>query len=91
MSMMAFFAAMSTPRARIASNPGIMGGAPVIDGTRVPAEALVACLRAGRSEQDIRQDHPGLPCDTIAVVSAWAEQTYGPDWRHTSGSQAPPA
>lgn len=89
MSMMAFFAALSTPRAHIASNPGVMGGAPVIDGTRVLAATIVSCLQGGLSEDEIRQDHPDLPCDTIAVVSAWAEQVHGPGWRQREPDVAP--
>ncbi len=35
--------------ARIVSDPSIMSGAPVVRGTRVPAETIVAYLRAGHT------------------------------------------
>jgi uncharacterized protein (DUF433 family) len=38
-------------------------------------------LRAGHSPQEIFEDYPSLPVDGIDAVIAWAEVTYGPDWK----------
>ena len=59
------------------SNPAILGGRPVVRGTRVPAATIVAYLREGYSRQDIFEDYPSLPLDGIDAVIAWAETTPG--------------
>jgi uncharacterized protein (DUF433 family) len=41
----------------IAVNPGIMGGTPVIAGTRVPVEAVLGHLAAGDSAADIMANY----------------------------------
>ncbi|MEJ1161821.1 DUF433 domain-containing protein [Prosthecomicrobium sp. N25] len=70
---------MAFPRARypqlpaeIVSNPEIMGGRPCIAGTRIPADAIVAQIRAGLADADIFRHYPGLPVDGIEVVRTWA-------------------
>jgi uncharacterized protein (DUF433 family) len=67
--------------ATVVSNPAVMGGMPVVRGTRVPAETIVAYLRSGYSRQDIYDDYPSLPLDGIDAVITWAECTLGPNWR----------
>jgi uncharacterized protein (DUF433 family) len=68
-------------RAEVVSDPTVMSGDPVVRGTRVPAETIMAYLRAGHSPQDIFSDYPSLPIDGIDAVIRWAEATYGADWR----------
>jgi uncharacterized protein (DUF433 family) len=58
-----------------------MSGEPVVRGTRVPAMAVVAYLRAGHTRREIFEDYPTLPVDGIDAVSAWAEAAIGADWR----------
>ena len=58
--------------AEISSNPDILGGTPCVRGTRVPAETIVAYLRAGRSDREIFRDYPSLPLDGIEAVRRWA-------------------
>ncbi|MFL9826569.1 DUF433 domain-containing protein [Rhodoplanes sp. SY1] len=78
---------MAAPRLRpsipteIVSDPSVMDGVPVVAGTRIPAETIVAYLRAGHSAEDVFEDYPSLPLDGIDAVAAWAEATYGPGWR----------
>jgi uncharacterized protein (DUF433 family) len=64
----------------VASDPEVMSGEPVISGTRVPAETVVAYLRAGSTDREIYQDYPTLPPGSIDAVRKWAEETYGPNW-----------
>lgn len=66
---------------RVVSDAGILGGMPVVLGTRVPAATLVAYLRSGYSEADITEDYPTLPAAWAAAVQNWATCEYGPDWR----------
>ena len=61
--------------------PVCMSGEPVVRGTRVPAETIVAYLRAGRSNLEIFEDYPTLPIDGIDAVIRWAELNIGPDWK----------
>jgi uncharacterized protein (DUF433 family) len=70
-----------TVEAEVVSDPSIMSGDPVVRGTRVPAETIVAYLRAGRSNREIFEDYPTLPVDGIDAVIRWAETTYGSNWR----------
>lgn len=67
--------------AQIISDPTVMSGMPVVRGTRVPAETIVAYLRGGHTAQDIFHDYPSLPIDGIDAVIAWANENFGPDWR----------
>ena len=66
---------------RVVSNPGILGGLPVVDGTRVPAATLVDYLRHGYSDLEILEDYPSLPSTSRDAVEAWANSTHGPGWR----------
>jgi uncharacterized protein (DUF433 family) len=67
--------------ATIVCNPAIMGGVPTVRGTRIPVEVILVYLRAGCSREEIFSDYPSLPLDGIEAVTAWAEQTLGPNWR----------
>jgi len=57
---------------RIEINPEIMGGKPVIRGTRVPVETLLRKLGAGMAPADILADHPHLTLDDIQAAQAFA-------------------
>src|ERR1700761_8279551 len=68
-------------RAEVVSDLTVMSGEPVVRGTRVPAETVVAYLRAGHSAQDIFTDYPSLPVDGIDAVVRWADGVYGAGWQ----------
>jgi uncharacterized protein (DUF433 family) len=72
--------------ASVVRDPSVMGGAPVIRGTRIPAETIVAYLRAGHSAQEIFEDYPSLPLDGIQAVIHWAAGVHGPNWREVAGT-----
>jgi len=57
---------------RIESNPEIMGGKPVIRGTRVPVETILRKLGAGMSTEAVIADHPRLTPDDIRAAQAFA-------------------
>jgi uncharacterized protein (DUF433 family) len=61
------------PEAEIISDPTVMGGEPVIRGTRIPAATIVAYLEAGYTDMDIFSDYPSLPADGIDAVRRWHE------------------
>jgi uncharacterized protein (DUF433 family) len=60
------------PHARIEINPDIMGGKPVVRGTRVPMELILRKLGAGMSPESILVDHPRLTLDDIHAAQAFA-------------------
>jgi uncharacterized protein (DUF433 family) len=66
-------------KAEVVSDPTVID--PVVKGTRVPAETIIAYLRAGHSPREIFEDYPSLPTDGIDAVIRWAEATYGAEWR----------
>jgi uncharacterized protein (DUF433 family) len=58
--------------ARIEINPAIMGGKPVIRGTRVPVETVLRKLGSGMTAEAVLADHPRLTRDDILAAQAFA-------------------
>ena len=59
------------PHERIEINPEIMGGKPVIRGTRIPVELVLRKLGAGMTADPIIADHPRLTADDIRAAQAF--------------------
>jgi uncharacterized protein (DUF433 family) len=57
---------------RIERNPAIMGGKPVVRGTRIPVELVLRKLGAGMSIEAILADHPRLAAEDIRAAQAFA-------------------
>jgi uncharacterized protein (DUF433 family) len=57
---------------RIEMNPDVMGGKPVIRGTRVPVEIVLRKLGAGLTPEEIIADHPRLMNEDIRAAQAFA-------------------
>jgi uncharacterized protein (DUF433 family) len=57
---------------RIEMNPQIMGGKPVIRGTRIPVETVLRKLGAGLTVEEILADHPRLTREDILASQAFA-------------------
>jgi uncharacterized protein (DUF433 family) len=57
---------------RIEINPEIMGGKPVIRGTRLPVETVLRKLGAGMTVEAIIADHPRLTREDILAAQAFA-------------------
>ena len=62
---------------RIEINPEIMGGKPVIRGTRVPVETVLRKLGAGMTIDAILIDHPRLTHDDILAAQSFADRLSG--------------
>jgi uncharacterized protein (DUF433 family) len=60
------------PHERIETNPEIMGGKPVIRGTRVPVETILRKLGAGVTPERIVADHPRVTLEDIKAAQAFA-------------------
>ena len=59
------------PGTKIVSNEHILGGTPVVLGTRVPADNVLAELHAGSTRFEIFQHYPSLLLDGIEACIAW--------------------
>lgn len=57
---------------RIEIDPQIMGGKPVIRGTRIPVEMVVRKLDAGMTPEAVVRDHPRLTLKDVQVAQAFA-------------------
>lgn len=57
---------------RIEINPEVMGGKPVIRGTRIPVELVLRKLGVGMAPEEILADHPTLTLDDIRAAQAFA-------------------
>lgn len=58
-------------RSRIVTDNRILGGTPVVAGTRVPAGNVLAEVHAGTSRADIFRHYPSLPLDGIEACIDW--------------------
>ena len=56
----------------VVSDPEILGGWPVIHGTRIASETIVACIKAGESDYEIVSAYPYMPLGGIEAVRRWA-------------------
>jgi uncharacterized protein (DUF433 family) len=57
---------------RIEMNPEIMGGKPVIRGTRIPVDLILRKLGTGATTDEILADHPRLFAEDILAAQAFA-------------------
>ena len=57
---------------RIAVDPEVLAGKPVIRCTRLAIEFILEFLAAGQSEQDILSNYPGLTRDDILACLSYA-------------------
>jgi uncharacterized protein (DUF433 family) len=59
--------------ATVISDPHILGGTPVIRGTRVPAALIARMVREGTDTFDILRHYPSIDLDGIRAAVEWAE------------------
>ena len=57
---------------RIVVDPEILVGKPVIRGTRIAVEFVLALLAAGQSENEILTNYPGLSREDILACLSYA-------------------
>lgn len=57
----------------VVSDPEILGGEPVVAGTRVPVELILSELAADRSPTEILHSYPSLPPDAINTAIIYAQ------------------
>ena len=62
---------------RIASNPDIMLGKPVIKGTRITVELILRKLSQGTSPEEILNGYPNLVKDDILACLSYSADVIG--------------
>lgn len=64
---------------RIVSDPAIMMGKPVIEGTRITVELILEKLAAGETPEQIVDAHPRLTPEAIPAALAFAAEALRAD------------
>lgn len=59
---------------RICIDPKVLGGKPVIKGTRLAVEKIVELMAAGWSEHQIIENHPGVSHEDISACLFYASE-----------------
>ena len=62
---------------RVVVNPKIMGGKPIVKGTRITVEQVLKMLAQGLTTQEILKDYPHLSKDDVAAVLLYAAKVAG--------------
>jgi uncharacterized protein (DUF433 family) len=57
---------------RIALDPAVLAGKPVIKGTRLAVDFIIGLLAEGWSEADILRNYPGITREDIAACLGYA-------------------
>ena len=68
---------------RIEMNPKILGGKPVIRGTRISVELLLRKLAEGATEQLLIEAYPNLKPEDIKAALAYAAASIAHEEIHT--------
>jgi uncharacterized protein (DUF433 family) len=62
---------------RIVVNPKVMGGKPIVKGTRITVQQVLKLLAQGLSSTDILKDYPHLTKEDITAVLLYAAKVAG--------------
>lgn len=66
----------------VTCDPAILGGKPILKGTRLAVEFVLELLAAGWDTDAIRQNYPNLTDQRIRAVLAYAAETFRDDRFH---------
>jgi uncharacterized protein (DUF433 family) len=64
---------------RIVANPEILGGKPIVEGTRLSVEHILGLLAHGMSQTEIVDSHPELSVTDVNDVVQYAAQALHND------------
>ncbi len=59
---------------RIVSDPAILGGKPIIKGTRISVEMVMEWIASGASRDDILKSYSHLSTEDVQQVTSYAAQ-----------------
>ena len=57
---------------RIVSNPAILGGKPIVRGTRISVELILEWMASGATRDEILRKHPRLSAADVEQALAYA-------------------
>jgi uncharacterized protein (DUF433 family) len=60
-------------KSRIAADPDVLAGKPVIKGTRLSVDFVLSLYAEGWSEQQVLENYPSLSQDDLRAVFAFAQ------------------
>ena len=78
----------------VVCDPDILGGTPVIRGTRVTVHAVRARLEGGEPVEELMEDYPGVPREAFEAAALYARthplrgRPGGRPWRREGGGAA---
>jgi len=75
---------------QIISNSKILGGKPVIAGTRISVELILDRITAGMSVKDILKDYPHLTAKQIQAAVSYARNLVIKKSSHSKVTQSEP-
>lgn len=61
----------------IVVDPKVMGGKPIVKGTRITVEQVLKLLAQGLTAKEILKDYPHLSKDDVAAVLLYASKVAG--------------
>jgi uncharacterized protein (DUF433 family) len=64
---------------RIASDPAIFGGKPIVRGMRISVELILSLLAQGETQEAIMGDYPGLQPEDVRACLAYAHAVLAND------------
>lgn len=71
---------------RIVSNPAILGGKPIIKGTRISVEFILELIASGGAIADIVRNYPFLTEEDVRQAVSFAAQSLKNDIYLTAGA-----
>ena len=69
-------------RPYIAADPVVLGGKPVIRGTRLAVDFILGLLAAGWTVQQIIENYPDITPECLQAVFAFAAESLGDETLH---------
>ena len=72
-------------------DPEVMGGEPVIRGTRMPVRGLARIIEAGGTTEQLVEDFPSVPVEAHEFAVAWAAANPRPPHVKTRDFEISPA
>ena len=63
-------------REHIVSDPAVLGGKPILKGTRLSVEFVLELLAGGWDDQSRRENYPNLTEDRVRAVLAYAAESF---------------
>lgn len=63
---------LMNPKPHLSVDPGVLGGYPVITGTRVPFDVVAGLAADGYTGADIREMYPSVPAESVRDAAAFA-------------------